>query len=391
MSGTLISFYDNAGFALKQHTEAMTRLQEQAATGSRIHRASDAPSDAYQLLGLKTQQSSLENYFNYLSQAIPMLELSTGIIQEISNGLLDVKKSLTQVSSGTYTQDQRDMRADQVDSVLEQALALANSRFVDQFLFGGSNTTSAPYVAEYADGKITSVNYQGSLDSRQTEVAPGVRSTPFSVGEEVFRSDNRGTPVFLGDTGAAAGTGTSSVQGYVWLTVRDKGGYEVSIDDGATWTAAGGANVAVEDTRTGKVLFVDTTGISSEGVELVSVPGTHDVFNMLITTRDVLRNERGLTDDQLKEALGNAPEALSEVENCLVRASVSLGSRAGFFEDLKNTLLNLKYNVEDHTAALEDADIAQVAIDLSRHELLYQMSLSVIGRIMSMSLLDFIR
>ena len=271
MSGTLISFYDSAGFALKQHTEALTRLQEQAATGSRIHRASDAPSDAYQLLGLKTQQSSLENYVKYLStQAIPLLEESTLMIGEIKDGLLKVKTSLTQISSGTYTPNQRKILADQVDSVLEQALALTNSQIMDQFLFGGSNTTSAPYVAEYTDGKITAVNYQGSLDSRQTEVAPGVRSTPFSVGEEVFRSDNRGTPVFLGDTGAAAGTGTSSVQGYVWLTVTwnaGDGNYEISIDDGASHVdvpAGGLPNQAVTHSGTGKVLFVDTnvhTGI----------------------------------------------------------------------------------------------------------------------------------
>ena len=39
---------------------------------------------------------------------------------------------------------------------------------------------------------------------------------------------------------------------------------------------------------------------------------------------------------------------------------------------------------------MEEADIAQVAIDLSRHEVLYQMSLAVAGKLMSLSLLDFI-
>jgi len=39
---------------------------------------------------------------------------------------------------------------------------------------------------------------------------------------------------------------------------------------------------------------------------------------------------------------------------------------------------------------LQEADIAQIAIDLSRRELLYQMSLSLAARMMSVSLLDFI-
>jgi predicted HTH domain antitoxin len=40
---------------------------------------------------------------------------------------------------------------------------------------------------------------------------------------------------------------------------------------------------------------------------------------------------------------------------------------------------------------LEEADIAQIAIDLTRREVLYEMSLSMAARLLSMSLLDFLR
>lgn len=52
MGGTLSSIYSNISYALHSHMDAMIRLQEQAATGSRINRVSDAPGDAYRLLGL---------------------------------------------------------------------------------------------------------------------------------------------------------------------------------------------------------------------------------------------------------------------------------------------------------------------------------------------------
>jgi flagellin-like hook-associated protein FlgL len=39
---------------------------------------------------------------------------------------------------------------------------------------------------------------------------------------------------------------------------------------------------------------------------------------------------------------------------------------------------------------LQQADVAQIAIDLSREQVLYQMSLSVAGKLMTTSLLDFI-
>ena len=62
MSGILNSIYNNTSFALHLHAEAMGALQEQVSTGSRINRASDDPSAAYQVLGLNSQKRSLQNY-----------------------------------------------------------------------------------------------------------------------------------------------------------------------------------------------------------------------------------------------------------------------------------------------------------------------------------------
>ena len=51
----------------------------------------------------------------------------------------------------------------------------------------------------------------------------------------------------------------------------------------------------------------------------------------------------------------------------------------------------MQFDTKDETTRLQEADIAQISIDLSRREVLYQMSLSVAGKLMSTSLLDFIR
>ncbi len=93
---------------------------------------------------------------------------------------------------------------------------------------------------------------------------------------------------------------------------------------------------------------------------------------------------------RVEELLSNAFGSLGEIHNLLVQQSVSVGSKIGFLDDLKESLKSLKYNVEDETTRLEEADIAQLAIDISRREILYQMSLSVAAKLMSLSLLDFI-
>jgi flagellar hook-associated protein 3 FlgL len=398
MSGTLNSIYNNATFALHLHTEDLVRLQEQAATGSRINRPSDDPSAGYRVLRLDSQVRSLENYIDNLSEVTSTLEISLTVVEDMISIFTGVRTTLTQITSDIYDEEGRQRTAEQIDDMLEQMVVLANSERMDQHLFGGCNTGAAPYLVERTDGRITRVTYQGSTDVRNIEVAPGVQASAFNVGDNVFSLNNRSAPIFLdGNTGVAAGTGTSSVDGYVWLEITEPvaGTYRLSIDGGNSYVDVavppGSTNTMVTHADTGEVLYVDTTGISSTGVELVSNPGTYDIFNTLITARDMLQNERGLSDAQLQELEEDLMKAVNDVNDLLVQSSVSIGTKIGFLDDLKNSLTVIKYNAEDNVTRLQEADITQVAIDISRREILYQMSLAVAAELMSLSLLDFIK
>jgi len=394
MSGTLGNIYNNISFALGLHTEALARLQEQVSTGSRINRVSDAPSAAYRILGLNSEERSLVNYLDNLSEVVSSLEHSSAAIGHIILSVVETKTRLTQITNGIYNQDGRRMLAEGINDTLEHVVLLANTERLDQYMFGGGNTTSAPYIVERTDGKITGVTYQGSVEGRNIELGPGVQVDAFYVGDNIFGSASRSDPVFLGDTGAEAGTGTSSVSGYTWLTVTGSAGnYDLSIDGGLTTFNTDGTdtNLAVTHSLTGEVLYVDTTNINSIGDALVTVPGTNDIFNALITIRDLLENERGFSDAQVLELLRDSFNSLDEINHLLVRTQVSIGSKISFLDNLGDSLKNLKYNTEDETTRLQEADIAQVAIDISRRDVLYQMSLSVAARLMSMSLLNFLK
>jgi len=394
MAGSLNTIYDNISFALSIHADIMNKLQEQVATGSKVNRASDAPSDAYQILGLKSQTKLLENYLENLSTVLDTLEVSSTVIDSMAESINNVRTMISQVTSGIYDEESRERTAEQIDDVLEQMLLLANTKHNGQYIFAGGSSGTAPYLADRTDGKITSITYQAASVSRSVEVAPGMQYEIYYVADSLFRSDNRQQPIFSGDTGAKNGSGTSSVTGDVWMTViHDGSNYKISIDDGLTYTtvpSGGDTNQAVTDSRTGKVLYVDTTELNSTGIELVRVPGTYDLFNTLISIRDTFTNERGLSDEQIKLALRDTISTLEEVSNLILQANVSIGAKIGFLDDLKQNITEIKYSSEDRTTELEEADITQIAIELSRREVLYEMSLSIAAKILSTSLLDFI-
>lgn len=213
------SIYNNTRIALSLHAQRLTALQEQAASGARINRASDDPSDAHRVLKLRSQSDSLGRYGKNLDQVVRTLELSHGLVTDVSDDLQTVIQKLEQAASGTYNADGRAIIGEEINARLEQILSLVNTNNLGRFIFGGAETGTTPYVAETKDGHVTSVTYEGSYENLMAPVAPGVDVPALVVGESAFRCSDRRAPEFFGSTGAAAGSGTASVRGDLYLEI----------------------------------------------------------------------------------------------------------------------------------------------------------------------------
>jgi flagellar hook-associated protein 3 FlgL len=407
---SLDSIYNSASWAIWQHSTALSKLQEQAATGQDINRPSDDPVDANRILDLRAESRSMERYLGALNDVVSTLDFSSSVIQEVDNQMIDALGYITSVSSGgTDTEATRHTLAEQLDNVLEQIVSLANTQLSGHQLFSGAASDVEPYTVERnSSGNITRVIYQGSLEERNVAVAPGVEVSAVLVGDDLFRSDNPSAPDFVSAddagvtrTGMVAGSGTSSIRGDTWLTVTDLGGgdYELSIDDGASSVTgnvgdADAANVAVISTITGEVMYVDVTAMTGSGVEAIQVPGTYDIFNILINARDLLNDEQSLLttgkSEQWHSMMDSAIVSMQGVQEKLTRAFPKVGGRVSTLMTLKNSIEDMKFNADEEISRLQDADITQVAVDLARHEVLYQMSLSVAAKMFSLSLMDFI-
>jgi flagellar hook-associated protein 3 FlgL len=373
------------------HTKEMFMLQEQISTGSRINRSSDDPSTGYRLLNLQSDERLVNNYIDNLSKTMDLLEFSSIAIEDIKTALSDVKKQLSQITSGASGSSGIQITIEGINDALDRIVASANTKHSGKYIFGGSDTATVPYTVTRVDGEITSVTYQGSSNETIVEVAPSLEATSYYVGDDLFRSDSRGEPVFTGLTGMAAGTGTSSVRGDVWIEVTGSpGNYQISINGSTPVNVTGSANEKFTDPDTGKVIFIDTTGINATGTEWVKVPGTYDIFNTLINLRDRLDTSGGLSMPEMEELRNNAFDSLDELNGNLIQKSVMVGSKIGFLENVKGSLETQQFTTESEITRLEEADIAQLAIDLSRREILYQMSLSMVGQLLSVTLMDYL-
>jgi flagellar hook-associated protein 3 FlgL len=210
--------YDNLMSGLSRHWNEMTRIQEQIASGSRVLRVSDDPAAGAEIIALQRRSRSLDSYAKNLDRLTLDLELSSAVTQEVSTSLVRAQQLLEQGATGTYSSEQRAAIAEEINALLDDIVMLANTEVTGRYLFGGDGAASPPYVAQREDGRIVAVRYVGGPGELSVPVSPGSVYPGPLTGGQVFHADGRREPVLLGSTGAAAGRGTSSVRGDVWLT-----------------------------------------------------------------------------------------------------------------------------------------------------------------------------
>jgi flagellin-like hook-associated protein FlgL len=152
-------------------------------------------------------------------------------------------------------------------------VTLANSRGVSGYLFGGSRRDVPPYLqVETAGGTV--VRYQGDERSNFVDVGDGLSLETTMAGSEVFAGGARGSTLYQGVTGAAAGSGNDRLLGSDHLIVAH---VQTVLGDGAlggTGDSASGVKIglssAAGDTVVGPasahtLTLVDTSGTGASG------------------------------------------------------------------------------------------------------------------------------
>jgi flagellin-like hook-associated protein FlgL len=226
--------------ALKERLHTSTRrladAQEEVTTGIRVNRPSDDPSAAVRLVGLKSELANLDRYRENAEEAVGRLESGAEALRQISE-LLSEARSLGQWgATGTNGPTDREAIARDIDSLLDQAISLANTRFGRTWVFAGETGSELPYVRDEATGRIV---FTGEDAERHVPISPGLNAPADMPGSSIFGGRDRGVTTFYGSTGAGPGEGTDSGRGRATLTLTH---VDTVFGDGAG--AGGGDSVS---------------------------------------------------------------------------------------------------------------------------------------------------
>ncbi len=152
--------------SIRNNSVDLLKVQNQLSSGLKLSRPSDNPADATTIMHLDNLLERQQQYKKNLDYASDFLNTTDQSLTESVN-LVVQAHGLALQSIGTSTDDDgRRANAQMIDQIIAQMVTLANTTCRGSYVFGGQNSTSAPFE-KYSGGVL----YHGTRDNLMTSVA----------------------------------------------------------------------------------------------------------------------------------------------------------------------------------------------------------------------------
>ncbi len=155
----------------------MADLQRQVATGKRFSRAEEDPLGAAQVLRARQGQRAIDQYTKNGINAQVRIGAEEAVVKHFDELLRQGRDSALSFAKGDppYTAaqiTQRQVATTHLDRLLDEAVALGNTKIGSEYILAGEQSTTPPFDPTAGP---TLGNYQGGTSQRRVEIADGVQ------------------------------------------------------------------------------------------------------------------------------------------------------------------------------------------------------------------------
>jgi flagellar hook-associated protein 3 FlgL len=182
---------------LQQGLQGIDRVRDDIATGIRIRRMSDDATSGGELVRIGSSMRAITQFRRNADTGINRAQAEDTALDLLGNALIRASEVGTSQGIAPADTAANDAAKQEVDQLLNLAIGVANTRFGDEYLFGGTRATEAPFhYPAPASGSFSRL-----LDENGLPVDPSGNMT-LEVGDGKFVTPNHnGTQAFL-DTDA---------------------------------------------------------------------------------------------------------------------------------------------------------------------------------------------
>ncbi len=165
---------------LRGRMEAISRAASEASTGRRIRTVSDDPVDSSQIMRMESQVRDVEQYRRNGTFATTRLSTEDVALSSLLKTIQNAKALVSSTTSSDPADPGRQAALAAVRQYKEQMVALGNTKVGNEYIFGGTRTTTPPFQA---DG-----TFVGDTNIRQVAINDGVTIDANHSGGAVFGS-----------------------------------------------------------------------------------------------------------------------------------------------------------------------------------------------------------
>jgi flagellar hook-associated protein 3 FlgL len=346
---------------VQKNRSEMSDLQNQAATQKRINKPSDDPAASARVLAKRTDERASKQFLKNIEIARSFLEATDQSLSELTEMLMRTKElAIQQASDAGASDDTRRTVATELEQMFDQAVQIANRKLGDRHIFGGFKTTSLPF-----DG---SGEYLG--DDGEVKI---------QVNKDAFVTINvPGDQIFMGSGLKADGT------------IKEKARVPKDVNELADAQYQDQQKLRQRRESEGEEVQLrgpaSKAGRSSESYSSVVSPHQSGT-NILRVLKDFEVSLKTNDKSGVQEAIEDVDNAITQVVN--TRASI--GARIMGLTAAADTHNKAIIDNKMVASQLEDADLFQVVSDINKTDSTLKATMETSSKMMSKSLLDFLR
>jgi flagellar hook-associated protein 3 FlgL len=182
--------------------ESAGRFGRQVSSGKKLNRLEDSPSGSAELVSLAKLASENDQYRSNSDKGSLYLNVADSALNEVSNLISSIYTKGSEASAETVNPDARAALANNVRSLREQIVTLANSEVNGRYLFAGALVKDPPF-----DLSSDTVSYNGDNAISTLQVEKGTEVQMNFAGDAVFN------PVFSAISSLLSGMDSNDTAG----------------------------------------------------------------------------------------------------------------------------------------------------------------------------------
>ncbi|MGA3128287.1 MAG: flagellar hook-associated protein FlgL [Candidatus Korobacteraceae bacterium] len=157
---------------------------QQLSTGRRVNLPSDDPAAEAAMVNENSQAAAVDQYTANSDSLTDVLNTANSTLDSAVTLLQRAVSLGVEGAGGTMNQSDLNSIATEVSGIQSQMLSLANTSYAGQYLFAGTATGTAPYVADSSDP--TQINYVGNSQQNQVQIGTGLSVASNLPGSSIF-------------------------------------------------------------------------------------------------------------------------------------------------------------------------------------------------------------